>query len=181
MSYVKFFSIVTFALVGVFFGNVSLHAMSFEEYQKNYPEEYQEENQNEELTTEENEAATPLTPEAKIALLQEKLIAYEEQLKPGNHTIANENSISQGKRIYVKMCRNCHGVGGRGDGPLAKAIKNIGDFTSPDMLSVSDQQIFDQITDGKPPMPSYRKSISEEDRWHLVNYIRTFAPKPNEK
>jgi hypothetical protein len=24
-------------------------------------------------------------------------------------------------------------------------------------------------------MPSYRRSLSDEERWHVVNYLRTFA------
>ncbi len=41
----------------------------------------------------------------------------------------------------------------------------------------SDGQIFDWITNGISSlgMPAFGEVIEEEDRWHLINYIRTFA------
>ncbi|MFQ5730087.1 MAG: c-type cytochrome, partial [Waddliaceae bacterium] len=80
---------------------------------------------------------------------------------------------------YAKQCQKCHGSRGRGDGPLGKAIRNIQDLTDPSMRNKSDQELFDRITGAPPPMPSFKR-LKEEDRWNLVNYIRTFAPKPDE-
>ncbi len=33
---------------------------------------------------------------------------------------------------------------------------------------------FWKITIGRGPMPSYQKDLTEEERWHVVNYIDTF-------
>jgi hypothetical protein len=42
-----------------------------------------------------------------------------------------------------------------------------------------DAQLFEWISDGFPGsrMPAFRASLSDTDRWHLVNFIRTLAPK----
>ena len=41
-----------------------------------------------------------------------------------------------------------------------------------------DGQLFVWITDGFPGntvMPVFRNILSNEERWHIINYIRTFA------
>jgi mono/diheme cytochrome c family protein len=41
----------------------------------------------------------------------------------------------------------------------------------------TDAQLFEWITNGVPgtAMPAFKEQIPSEDRWHLINYIRTFA------
>lgn len=87
-----------------------------------------------------------------------------------------EESISKGKTLFAKNCIVCHGKDGRGKTPIGKTISNMPDFTNPAMKEKSDQELFDTITKGKAPMPSFKR-LSEEDRWDLVHYIRTFASK----
>jgi hypothetical protein len=43
----------------------------------------------------------------------------------------------------------------------------------------TDLQLFEWIGDGFPGsrMPAFKSSLSEKDRWNLVNFIRTLAPK----
>jgi hypothetical protein len=43
----------------------------------------------------------------------------------------------------------------------------------------TDAQLFEWITNGFPgsQMPAFRATLSDTDRWHLVNFIRTLAPK----
>ena len=40
-------------------------------------------------------------------------------------------------------------------------------------------RLYDWITNGFPgsAMPAWRDSLSDTDRWNLVNFIRTMAPK----
>ena len=38
--------------------------------------------------------------------------------------------------------------------------------------------MFWKITEGKKPMPSFEKLTTEDERWHVVNYVRTFGPRP---
>jgi mono/diheme cytochrome c family protein len=40
-----------------------------------------------------------------------------------------------------------------------------------------DGQLFEWITNGFPGsvMPAFSEILTEEQRWHMVNYIRTFA------
>jgi hypothetical protein len=43
------------------------------------------------------------------------------------------------------------------------------------MNSLTDGEIFYQITQGRKPMPSFRKKVTEDQRWQLVILVRSFA------
>jgi high-affinity iron transporter len=81
-----------------------------------------------------------------------------------------------GKVLYEKNCSKCHGPTGHGDGPVSKFIKTIANLTSAEAQKKTDQQIFDFITQGKDPMPSF-KDLPEESRWAIVKYVRTLGSK----
>ena len=40
---------------------------------------------------------------------------------------------------------------------------------------LADGQLFEEITKGDLPMPAFEDKLSDEERWQLVDYIRTFA------
>jgi mono/diheme cytochrome c family protein len=86
-------------------------------------------------------------------------------------------SRSRAQKIYVDKCASCHGVRGDGNGEMAKALDpHPSNFTDRHMMKeMTDGEIFWKITTGKGPMPSYQKELTENERWDLVNYIRSFA------
>ncbi|MBI3509174.1 MAG: cytochrome c [Bacteroidetes bacterium] len=93
-----------------------------------------------------------------------------------NPVAADENSINAGKLIYSPQCKSCHGSKGKGDGPKAADFDvSVGDFTSENFRSQSDGAIFWKIGEGKKPMPAFKGKLSDDQRWNLVNYIRTLG------
>ncbi len=106
--------------------------------------------------------------------------APEEAKKLKNPLPATEASLAAGKALYVEHCAQCHGEQGKGDGPEAEMydVKPV-DFTDANMMSeMTDGEIFWKISEGRKPMPTFKKQLTEEQRWQLVNYMRTLAPKP---
>jgi mono/diheme cytochrome c family protein len=83
--------------------------------------------------------------------------------------------INNGKDLWAKHCKSCHGSKGLGDGPKAASLKtNPGDFTASTFQGQSDGDIFFETSKGRDEMPSYEKKIPEaSDRWALVAYMRT--------
>ena len=82
-------------------------------------------------------------------------------------------AVSLGRALYTKQCQSCHGPRGRGDGPAVGRLNvSVPDLTDPDVRAESDGELFTVITRGSKPMPAYRKLMSEEQRWHVVNYLR---------
>jgi mono/diheme cytochrome c family protein len=99
--------------------------------------------------------------------------------KKENPIPADEKSIARGKALYTEHCLSCHGATGKGDGPAAKDLpKKCGDLSNPKMWEQTDGDFFWKITEGKPPMTGYEKLLDKNDRWHVINYMRTLAPKP---
>ncbi len=92
-----------------------------------------------------------------------------------NPVKSDDKSIAQGKALFTKHCKSCHGVKGLGDGPKGASLKTFpGDFSSKAFQSQTDGSLFYKTTEGKDEMPSYKSSIaSDNDRWALVNYMRT--------
>ena len=90
-------------------------------------------------------------------------------------------SLAFGKAVYVGQCLGCHGSSGRGDGPATISLeKRPPDFSNPRFWEQSDGSLFWKISEGHRPMPAWRPIVSESDRWNVVNYLRTFAPRPSE-
>ena len=99
-----------------------------------------------------------------------------------NPTSADVDSIAQGKKLYSQACMACHGVSGKGNGPAAAALNpKPGNLTDMKMWTETDGAIFWKISEGKSPMPSFRSALTEAQRWALVNYVRTLAPKSDPK
>lgn len=80
-----------------------------------------------------------------------------------------------GKRLYTTYCQSCHGKEGYGDGPKVAELKTkAGDFSSVEFQRQTDAAIFYKLTIGRGDMPAFDKKIpDDEDRWLIVNYIRT--------
>lgn len=93
-----------------------------------------------------------------------------------NPVPATPQALAAGREIYENRCANCHGINGDGKGPKAAELSVApADFRNARaMAAITDGEVFWQITKGARPMPSF-ESLSEEERWQLVDYIRTFA------
>lgn len=88
---------------------------------------------------------------------------------------ATRESLTRGRQLYVFDCRQCHGNTGKGDGDMAHAGGVPSDFTD-DVWQHggSDGEIFLVIRDGvTADMLGYGDQLSDEDIWHLVNYIKS--------
>ena len=94
-----------------------------------------------------------------------------------NPVAVNEATLAAGKALYADKCANCHGEKGDGKGPEAEMYAvPPSSFTDVHMMGeMTDGEIFWKITEGRRPMPSFKKQYTDEQRWELVNYVRTFS------
>lgn len=95
--------------------------------------------------------------------------------------------IDRGRHLYREHCATCHGETGKGDGPSSKlhafrTSRPPHDLTDASIQSLlADGEIFWKMTagyrrDGKVIMPAYGKLVpSDEDRWRIVQYVRTLG------
>ena len=112
-----------------------------------------------------------------IAVAHEKTgwIAPEEAKKIKNPIKSTQASIQKGKEIYEKKCALCHGARGDGKGPASAGLSpRPTNFEDSHGEKMSDGEHFWKITTGKGGMPSFEKDLTEEERWHVINYVNTF-------
>jgi len=104
---------------------------------------------------------------------QEWLVPAEEDAtsNPSEYTLEN---VKLGKAIYAKNCKSCHGDPGKNN-PLALVPSPV-DIASEKMQINSEGALYYKITNGKGVMPPFGSTISENDRWLLVNFIQNYSP-----
>ena len=112
---------------------------------------------------------------------EEEWVAPARAKRNKNPIAAAADSVNQGKKVYATNCLSCHGTEGKGDGPAAQALlpKKPGNLSDSKLWLQPDGVLFWKVTEGKAPMPTFEKLVSEEDRWNVVNYVRTLSPKPS--
>ncbi len=107
-----------------------------------------------------------------------------EQTQAGNELTnpvpSSDESIAQGKKQYSIFCSDCHGKQGKGDGHLyttglfpAKPTSLVDNYVQ----SKPDGEIYYVISKGSISglMPGHELQIQPENRWKIINYLRTLA------
>jgi len=99
---------------------------------------------------------------------------------PNNPVPADDASIARGAELFHINCTACHGVDGKGTGPISAFLvnKKPADLTGPVVSSLSDGAIFMVISNGTPGgMPALNENLLVRERWDVVNYVRTLQKK----
>lgn len=105
-------------------------------------------------------------------------VAPKNAIDVKNPLVSDVASIKIGKTLYKTQCSPCHGDKGKGDGPAAAALNpKPADHTSTALQAESDGSLFYKISEGRKPMPQFKTSLTENQRWALINYIRTLSKK----
>ena len=92
---------------------------------------------------------------------------------------ATQANYSAAKPVYNEYCSNCHGDAGKGDGSDAMMYDpSPSDLTdAAHMNKLTDGEIYYQITQGRKPMPSFRKKL-REDYSKYLDLIDLLPPAP---
>jgi len=110
-----------------------------------------------------------------IKLFAQTWIVPEENKKKVAPFRFTQEMQKKGEILYVKNCQSCHGLPGKNN--FIKLTPLPGDLSADRVSVQTDGEIFYRITTGKIPMPEFRNVLSEEERWWIVSYIRTFHHK----
>ncbi|HXN23859.1 MAG TPA: cytochrome c [Candidatus Dormibacteraeota bacterium] len=104
-------------------------------------------------------------------------IVPEEAKKLKNPIPVTEAGLSAARDLYKDKCVKCHSETGKGDGVEAAMYSvKAADFTDASMMKQkTDGELFYKLSQGRRPMPSFKKQLADEQRWQLVNFLRTLA------
>lgn len=94
---------------------------------------------------------------------------------------ATKENLAVGKAKFDTYCSPCHGYQGNGDARLNGQFPNPPSLHSEKVRNWTDGRIYAVIMDGQNSMPSYASQIKAEDRWKVINYIRTLQRALNAK
>jgi mono/diheme cytochrome c family protein len=91
-----------------------------------------------------------------------------------NPFLDKTSSALDGERIFIQNCASCHGTEGLGNGPAgASVIPKPDNLTSKEIRKQSDGALFLGIRNGAHGvMIPWKFILSENQIWHLVDYIR---------
>jgi len=85
----------------------------------------------------------------------------------------DDNSRKEGERLYMINCKSCHGTPGKGD-YQANLVPKPADPVTEQIQNNLDGELFYKISTGRGPMPGFRNSLSANDLWHVISYIRSY-------
>ncbi len=105
-----------------------------------------------------------------------------------NPIASTPDSIAAGKRLYDASCAACHGHQAQGAVKAGIAISILEEQRArqpPDLTDdqsdhgSSDGEVFTVIKRGLPPsmMPAFGESLSDDDIWRIVTYLRSLQSK----
>jgi cytochrome c6 len=104
-------------------------------------------------------------------LMSISFIAYASKITREENSTA---SAADAKALFDSKCAKCHGKDGRAKSLHAKHV-HARDFTAADWQSdVSDERIYNSISNGKGKMPSFKKKLTDDQINSLVSYVRQF-------
>jgi mono/diheme cytochrome c family protein len=92
-------------------------------------------------------------------------------------------AIAAGQAIFETSCAVCHGPQGKGDGPgSAELNPKPADLSDSQMMSdLTDGYLFWRVSEGgqmepfNSAMPPWKAALSEEQRWQVISFIRSFT------
>jgi len=101
-------------------------------------------------------------------------------LSTGLARAEDKGDAAKGKETFQTTCAACHGPEGKGDGVAAAALdpkpRNLSDAAF--MSTQSDDRIYKVISEGgasvglSPMMAAWGGTLSEQDIWNVIAYIR---------
>ncbi len=93
-----------------------------------------------------------------------------------NPVPATAESVKKGGELFAIYCTPCHGTAGKGDGLVAAKFVPPPDLTNPDLQKVRPDGDWESyLSVGGAVMPSYGEALSPEERWEVIDYVRTLA------
>ena len=93
-------------------------------------------------------------------------------------TVKNDpEAAKKGQYFYNQRCVDCHGRRGFGNGFMSETFKpKPTNLASRVVQANTDGELFWKITNGRSPMPANRIRFTDEQRWYIVAFLRTFKP-----
>lgn len=85
-------------------------------------------------------------------------------------------ALADAAPLFNQNCAPCHAKDGSANTPAGKSTK-ARDLRSSEVQKKTDEELANQIRNGKGPMPGFKSRFKESEVRELVEYIRALARK----
>ena len=111
-----------------------------------------------------------------VLLLNTQLAQPDDQALLRNPFPPDPASLQTGGSVYERSCQTCHGSSGRGDGPGGTGLDPPPADLVVHVPLHPERDLFRFVHDGVPgtSMTPLGDRLTDEEIWHVINYIRTF-------
>lgn len=103
---------------------------------------------------------------------EDRILAGQELINP---FLVDDETVTEGKRLYGMFCVNCHGDKGDGQGFLFTSKRYPyppASLVNEKVTGMPDGEVYHAITVGYGVMGQHGSMISQDGRWQIINYIR---------
>jgi mono/diheme cytochrome c family protein len=84
--------------------------------------------------------------------------------------------VERGRELYQRHCQQCHGVGGRGDGPTSPAlVRKPADLQGKVQVNDATLQV---VLRGRGAMPAFDQSFGQDDARRTLQYFAALKDPP---
>jgi mono/diheme cytochrome c family protein len=81
--------------------------------------------------------------------------------------------VARGEERFRAFCSPCHGLSGRGDGPVvSRGFAPPPSYHEERLRALAPEQIVMVITQGRGRMFPYADRVPPEDRWAIAHYVK---------
>ena len=109
---------------------------------------------------------------ATIEVIAHGWMAPKEAAEMKNPVVLDAESARKGKEAYLDNCAACHGENLEG----LRAEEAGLDIDTPNLKqrlrTHTDGDFFWKINEGRGEMPAFKDELSDESKWHIINYIK---------
>jgi mono/diheme cytochrome c family protein len=103
---------------------------------------------------------------------QEWVVPNDQKSKEAPHPFTDE-TVKNGKAVFQQNCQVCHGEPTKGT--YNKGLVPMpGDPATDKFQKQTNGALFYKITNGRGLMPQFKDVLTEEQRWQVISYFRSF-------
>lgn len=111
-------------------------------------------------------------PAGSVPITGKEIVSQGDELK--NPLTPSQSSLLQGEALFTINCAMCHGQTSAARGPVGLKLKPPPPGLDHELLrNRNDARIFKAITFGFGRMPPFKDKLTPQERWELVNFLRT--------
>ena len=110
-----------------------------------------------------------------VTLIAQNWVVPEDKRGKLSPFIFSDVTRKAGERLYTINCTSCHGIPGKGN--FLNLVPPPGDPVTDKIQHNSDGEIYFKVSTGRGLMPSFKNTLSSNDIWSLISFLRSFNAK----